>query len=47
MLSDQNFGQSIGKITLLPLQENPSDCSGVAQHALVWGPSGHVKLTLG
>ena len=26
-----------------PMQENHSDCSGVAQHALVWGSSGHVQ----
>ena len=25
------------------MQENHSDCPGVAQHALVLGPSGHVQ----
>ena len=33
--------QSGGEVAGLPLQENHSDCSGVAQHPLVLGPSGH------
>ena len=35
-----HIGQSGGQV----LQENHSDCSRVAQHALVLGSSGHVKL---
>ena len=37
-----HLGQS-GEVAGLPLQENHSDCSGVAQHALVLGSSGHVQ----
>ena len=33
--TSSHFGQSGGKIEGLPLQENHSDCSRVAQHALV------------
>ena len=36
-------GQSGGGVAGLPVQENHSDCSGVAQHALVLGSSGHVQ----
>ena len=36
-----HFGLSGGEVTRLPMQENHSDCSGVAQHALVLGSSGH------
>ena len=36
-------GQSGGEVVGLPMQENHSDCSRVAQHALVLGPSGHVQ----
>ena len=36
-------GQSGDEAAELPMQENQSDCSRVAQHALVPGPSGHVK----
>ena len=32
-----------GEVAPLPMQENHSDCSRVAQHALVLGPSGHVQ----
>ena len=39
--TSSHLGQS-GEVTGLPLQENHSDCSGVAQHALVLGPSDHV-----
>ena len=35
--------QSGGKVIGLLLQENHSDCSRVAQHALVLGSSGHGK----
>ena len=38
-----HLGQSGGEVTGLPLQENRSDCSGVAQHALVLGSSDHVQ----
>ena len=36
-------GQSAGEVAGLPIQEHHSDCPGVAQHALVWGPSVHVQ----
>ena len=36
------IGQS-GDVAGLRMQENHSDCSGVAQHALVLGISGHVQ----
>ena len=32
-----------GDVAGLPIQENHSDCSGVAHHALVLGSSGHVQ----
>ena len=35
--------QSGGEVVGLPVQENNSDCSRVAQHALVLGPIGHFK----
>ena len=38
-----HIGQSDGEVTGLPVQENHPDCSGVAQHALVLGPSDHVQ----
>ena len=38
-----HLGQSGGEVTGLTLQENHSDCSGVAQHALVLGSSDHVQ----
>ena len=38
-----HLGQSGGEVTGLPLQENHSDCSGVAKHALVLGSSDHVQ----
>ena len=38
-----HIGQSGGGVAGLPVQENHSDCSGVAQHALVLGSSGHVQ----
>ena len=41
--TDGHLGQSGGEATGLPLQENHSDCSGLAQHAMVLGPGGHVK----
>ena len=41
--TSSHLGQSCGEATGLPLQENHSDCSGVAQHALVLGSSDHVQ----
>ena len=38
--------QSGGEVARLPMQENHSDCSGVAQHTLVLGSSGHVQPNL-
>ena len=37
-----HIGQS-GDVAGLPIQEDHSDCSGVAHHALVLGSSGHVQ----
>ena len=42
LLTSSHIGQT-GEIAGLPMQENHSDCSGVAQHALVLGSSGHVQ----
>ena len=39
-----HLGQSGGEVAGLPMQENHSDCSGVAEHALVLVSSGHVQL---
>ena len=41
--TSSHLGQGGGEVTRLPLQENHSDCSGVAQHALVLGSSDHVQ----
>ena len=41
--TNSHLGQSGGKITGHPMQENHPDCPRVAQHALVLGPSGHVQ----
>ena len=38
-----HIGQSGREVARLPMQENHSNCSGVAQHALVLGSSGHVQ----
>ena len=38
-----HLGQSGGEIAGLLMQKDHSDCSGVAQPALVLGPSGHVQ----
>ena len=35
--------QSGGGVIELPMQQDHSDCSRVAQHALVLGPGGYVK----
>ena len=37
-----HIGQSGGEVARLPMQENHSDCSRVAQHALVLGSSDHL-----
>ena len=41
--TSSHLGQSSGEVARLPMQENHSDCSRVAQHALVLGYSGHVQ----
>ena len=41
--TDHHIGQSGGEVTGLPVQETHSDCTGVAQHALVLGLSDHVQ----
>ena len=41
--TSSHLGQSGGEVAGLPMQENHSDCSGMAQHALVLGSSGHVQ----
>ena len=41
--TSSHLGQSGGEVAGLPMQENHSDCSRVAQHALVLGPSDHVQ----
>ena len=41
--TDRHIGQSVGEIAGFPVQETHSDCTGVAQHALVLGFSDHVK----
>ena len=38
------MGKVVAKLRDFPFQENHSDCSEVAQYALVWGSSIHVKL---
>ena len=38
-----HIGQSSGEVAGCPMQENHSDCPGVAQHALVLGSGGHVQ----
>ena len=41
--TSSHLGQSGGEVAGLPMQKNHSDCSGVAQYALVLGPSVHVR----
>ena len=41
--TSSHLGQSGGEVTGHPMQESYSDCSGVAQHALVLGSSDHVQ----
>ena len=41
--TDRHIGQSGGEIAGFPVQETHSNCTGLAQHALVLGSSDHVK----
>ena len=41
--TSSHLGQSGGEVAGLPMQQNHSDCSRVAQHALVLGSSGNVQ----
>ena len=41
--TSSHLGQSGGEVTGLPQQQDHSDCTRVAQHALVWGSSGSVQ----
>ena len=41
--TSSQLGQSGGEVTGLPMQQNQTDCTGVVQHALVLGSSGHVQ----
>ena len=41
--TSSHLGQSGGEVTGLPLQQNHSGCTRVAQHALVLGSSGNVQ----
>ena len=41
--TSSHLGQSGGEAAGLPMEKNHSDCSGVAQHALVLGSSDHVQ----
>ena len=38
-----HLGQNGEEVAGLPMQQNNCDCTGLAQHALVLGPSGHVQ----
>ena len=41
--TSSHLGQSGGEVAGLPMQQNNTDCTGVAQHALVLGLSGHAQ----
>ena len=43
LLINSHLGQSGGEVAGLPVQENYSDCTRVAQHALVLGSSDYVQ----
>ena len=43
LLTNSHFGQSGGEVAGFPVPKNDSNCPGVAQHALVLGPSGTVQ----
>ena len=40
--TSSHLGQSSGEVAGLPMQQNHTDCTGVAQHALVLGSNGNV-----
>ena len=42
--TSSHLWQSGGEVAGLPVQQNDTDCTRVAQHALVLGPSGNVQL---
>ena len=41
--TNSHIGQSDGEVAGSPMQENHSDCPGLAQHALILGSSCHVQ----
>ena len=41
--TSSHLRQSSGEVAGLPMQQNHTDCTGVAQHALVLGSSGNVQ----
>ena len=41
--TSSHLGQSSGEVAGLPMQQNNSDCTRVAQHALVFGSCGNVQ----
>ena len=41
--TSSHLGQSGGEVAGLPMQQNHTDCTGVAQHALILGCSGNVS----
>ena len=41
--TNSHLGQSGGEVAGHPMHKNHSNCPGVAQHALVLGPGGHVQ----
>ena len=43
LLTSSHLGQSGGEVAGLPVQQNDTDCTRVAQHVLVLGPGGHVQ----
>ena len=41
--TSSHIGHSGGEVAALPMQKNNSNCTRVAKHALVLGPSDHVR----
>ena len=41
--TSSHLGQSGGEVAGLPMQQNHTDCTGLAKHALVLGSSGNVQ----
>ena len=41
--TSSHLGQSVGAVAGLPIQQDHTDCTNMAQHALVWGSSSHVQ----